>query len=497
MKSLSKSFHTQCRAHFLARSRHSWALLLLVHLLAGCGAMDRVGIPLITLSPARSTLSVGSRVFVRPVGEQPGSSCTWQSSAPAILASLGHGLFQAMAEGSATINARCGGNPTNEANVLVSTTVPHPLIITKGGTYSGTWSSNDPSVPAISIATDEPVTLRNSVVSGRGDLIDINGQGTGANVIIEYVTGTALDPGSAGRQRGSFVSAQGVSSLKVKHCSMLGVSFGVKVQSSVVSKLAISKNLGSELEDRASDGAGGFATARPNLGHFIFLYEVSAPNGADIGWNQMINTIGASSTEDVINIYKSQGTAAAPIRVHDNYMEGYSSITTPSYTGAGLITDGDSTSPVTAFVNFEANTIVHTAGSGVEIASGHDIIAAGNHVVSCGIDAQGKWFAMPFVNAAILWNYYGAPDFYNNVIRNTQGGMLRPATDNTPAVADFWARVSDLDATDVYLQNAFSDPCLVNGQTSTQAEDAERAGWAAKLAAAGIVPGDQKAPQLP
>ncbi|MGI4831780.1 MAG: hypothetical protein ACRYFU_26900 [Janthinobacterium lividum] len=369
-----------------------------------------------------------------------------------------------------------------------------PLTITKGGSYSGTWTSNDPNTPAVNILTNEPVTLHNAVLTGRGDLIDINGTGTGANVTVEDVTGTALDPGVAGMQRGAFISANDMSSLDVEHTSMFGVSFGIKVLSSTVSKLKISKNTGSNLEDRASDGAGGLLTTRPNLGHFIFLYKVSAPAGADIGWNQLVNTIGSSSTEDVVNLFKSEGTAGHPLRVHNNYMEGYSSTTTASYTGAGLITDGDGEAPETAFVEFIANRIVHTAGSGIAIASGHDILAKNNHIVSCGLDAGGTWFAMPFVNAVNVWNYYHGPQFDNITVEGTTGGMLRPSASGQPLAVDLWAQSSDLNSTDSVGNNAFTDPCLANGQINPQAEETERAAWAAKLTKAGITLGDQDMP---
>ena len=368
---------------------------------------------------------------------------------------------------------------------------PGPLVITHGGTYSGHWSSENPAIPAVSVQTDEPVILQNAVLTSRGDLIDIPGTGDGANVTVRNVSGTALDPGVAGVQRGSFVSANNVARLTVDHCSMFGVSFGVEVLSSTVQALRITDNLGSELEDRTSDGQGGLESARPNLGHFIFLHEISAPAGAEVAWNQMINTIGSSSTEDVINVYKSQGSAAAPISVHDNYMEGYSSVSTASYTGAGLIADGDANAPVTAFVRFDANQMVHTAGSGVNIANGHDITATNNRIVSCGMDAEGNWFAMPFVNAVILWNYYEAPGFANNTVQGTKGGMVRPSDVNQPAIADLWARTPDLDTTDVYGNNDFTDPCISNGQLNRQAEDMERALWAAKLAGVGIKPGVQ------
>ena len=47
----------------------------------------------------------------------------------------------------------------------------NPLVITHGGTYSGTWESDDRSVPAVVVKTSEPVIIENSVVRGRGDLI--------------------------------------------------------------------------------------------------------------------------------------------------------------------------------------------------------------------------------------------------------------------------------------------------------------------------------------
>ena len=370
-----------------------------------------------------------------------------------------------------------------------------PVIITAGGTYSGNVISDDPTRAAVTIDTDQPVVIENSVVRGRGPLIDIANVGSGANVTIANTTGIALDPQVTGQLRGSFIVANNVSSLVVKNTSMYGVSFGIKVLSSNVSTLTILNNLAEDLEDRVSDGNGGLLNVRPDLGHFVIFNGVSAPNGAEIGWNQVVDTIGSSSTEDVINIYKSQGSHSSPIEAHDNYMEGYSSTTTLSYSGSGLITDGDGGSPVTAFVLFDDNEMVHTAGSGVEVASGHDVTARANRVVSCGQDSSGNWFAMPFVNAEIMWNYTGASQFYNNIIENTSGGMVRPNTNNTPMVADTWANPPDVINNNSIINESFSDPCFVNGQLDLAAEDAERSAWAAKVASAGVLIGDQHNPQ--
>jgi hypothetical protein len=367
-----------------------------------------------------------------------------------------------------------------------------PIVITAGGTYSGNWVSNNWQTPAVQILTTDPVTLRNATISSRGDLISIPyASSGGANVTITNVTGKALDPGVAGVQRGSFVVAEGVTALSVKHCTMSGVRFGVKLLSSSPTSLSIADNLATNLEDRTSDGAGGFQTSRPDLGHFVMLNGVSAPNGADISWNQVVNTMGQSSTEDVFNIYKSEGSPSSAISVHDNYMEGNSSPAVSQYTGTGLITDGDGSQPETAYVAFTRNQVVHTAGSGVEIAAGHDISVSANRVVSCGVNSNGSWYAAPFVNAVVVWNYYGDAQFSNIAVQGTIGGMARPDGNGNAMVADIWVRTSDLDATDKMGAQSFTDPCFTGSFPNANAEAGERTYWQNKLSSNNVAVGDQ------
>lgn len=489
---MPKSFGSSRPCSSATRLPILFAMVPLVACIQGCGTAQRSfsSASSLVLSASSSLVSVGQEIKLKVAGVEAAEDCTWSSSLPSVLVSSGGGLFQARASGSAKVVAQCGGSSAT-ALVVVTSGSPGPITITHGGVYSGEWSSSDPQIPAVSIETNEPVTIKNSMIASRGDLISVQGSGAGANVTVENVTGTALDPQIAGLQRGNFVTASQAASLRVQHCTMTGVRFGVKLLSSEVTELSITQNAASELEDRESDGQGGFLTARPDLGHFVMLNQVAAPGGAEIAWNQVVDTIGQSSTEDVINIYKSQGAPGAPISVHDNYMEGYSSAATSDYTGSGLITDGDSNEPVTAYVNFTANEIVHTAGSGVEIAVGHDILAKNNRVVSCGIDAEGNWYAMPFVNAVVMWNYYGAPQFTNDRVEGTWGGMLRPAADGTPMIADVWVRTADLVASDAVKSGSFTDPCYAGGQLNLQAEDAERAFWQQKLTTANITPGDQ------
>ena len=361
------------------------------------------------------------------------------------------------------------------------------INITSGGTYSGNWTSNDPSTPAVLITTDQPVTIQNSTVTGPGNLIVLNGKSM-ADLTLRNVTGTGLDPMVSGQARGSFLRAFSFKSLVVQNCTMSGTAFGVLAGYGTAQNVRITNNVAYGLEDRASDGKGGFLTTRPSYGHFIQLTKLSAPNGAEIAWNQLKQTIGTTSTEDAISLYLSQGTASQPLWVHDNYMEGYSSPATSNYSGYGVVADGDNTGN-SAYMLFQANQMVHTGGGGVAIASGHDVTVQNNRVVSCGQDANGNVYTKVGANAVELWNYYKASNFYNNTITTTAGGLMSLNSNRTLVPDDVFAVT--VDQTDTVANNNFTDPCLQNGALNLGAEDDERAYWANKLQTNSIVLGDQ------
>jgi hypothetical protein len=447
-----------------------------------------------TLSPSTASIQAWQEVQFSISGDGAGEQCTWQSSQPSVLQSLGDGQFQGTQTGSAQVTVNCGSSSATASVTVTAQQASGPIVITSGGTYSGNWSSTDPNTPAVTINTNDPVVIQDSVISSRGALISVSSASTSANVTVQNVTGTALDPQVSGAQRGIFLDAPQVSSLVVKNSSIIGASFGIKLGASTPSTLQITNNYASNLEDRASDGQGGFLASRPSLGHFILLNGVSAPAGAEIAWNQVVQTIGQSSTEDVINIYNSQGSLAHPISVHDNYMEGASSpVVNGHYTGTALITDGPGTngSSPTAYVQFENNQVVATAGTGVGIAAGHDVSATGNRVVSCGITSSGTWYAWG-ANGVVIWNYYSSTQFYNNTITTTAGGMVGPNSNNVPTAYDLWVNPPDKsDAGVSAAGNEFTDPCLTSSGVNLQAEDAERSFWSSKIAAAGELIGDQ------
>jgi hypothetical protein len=411
-----------------------------------------------------------------------------------VLSSKGNGEFVGSGVGSSPVTATCGGDIISASALVSPTANPSAIRITSGGTYSGNWSSTDPKVPAVTILTNDPVILRNSTITGRGDLIIVYGSHGGANVTIDNVTGIAHDPGVSGQARGKFLGAEVVSRLSVTHCTMQGVSFGVYVASSTPAALTIKDNVADNLDDRKSDGHGGYLLNQRVLGHFIQLNGVSLPNGGDIAWNQMINSDAAASVEDIINLYESHGSAGKPVLIHDNYLQGgFAAGQTAYYTGAGMQMDGDSNDPSTAsgFAIIANNTIVHLAGDGISIAAGHDISVIGNRIVSCGKDSSGSWIANPGSNALGMWNYYQTNQYFNNYMANNSGGLVRPDANGNPSPGNISAPSASGSLSNIVKTNAFEQPCLVGSYLNLAAESIERNRWLSTVAAAGELLGDQ------
>ena len=395
---------------------------------------------------------------------------------------------------SAGLSIGCGSSPGNQTPSVKTVSNPNAIKITSGGTYSGNWSSTDPQVPAVTILTNEPVILKNSTLTSRGDLIVIYGSQGGANVTIDNVTGTALDPGVAGAAKGKFVDAEVMSILSVTHCSMHNASFGVYVVSSKLASLAIKDNVADSLDDRKSDGNGGYLLNQRVLGHFIQLNSVSLTNGGEIAWNQMVNPDGAASVEDIINFYNSHGSAGQSLLIHDNYLQGgFAAGQTSHYTGAGIQMDGDSNDPSTAsgFVRITNNTVVHLAGDGISIAAGHDISVIGNRIVSCGKDKAGNWIANPGSNALEMWNNYQTNQYFRNYMANNSGGLVKPDAKGNPSPGDISAPGASDSLNNTVGANIFEQPCLVGSSPNLAAESAERTRWLSTVATAGEVLGDQ------
>jgi hypothetical protein len=368
-----------------------------------------------------------------------------------------------------------------------------PLTITKGGTYSGRFMSTDRSIPAISVQTSEPVIIEDSEMTAPGNLIWANcGCAEGVHLTVRNTSGLATDPGVTGAFRGNFLTVVGARTLSVSHNRMSGVFCGVAVVNSKPDSLSIVNNLAIDTEDRKSDGRGGVLPEQGN-GHTIILTNVVAAHGAQIAWNQLTNAPGKSSVEDVISIYNSQAASAAqPIAIHDNYVQGASSTLGKGYAGGGIITDGDgiaSGAPgVSAFVEVSNNQVVSTENYGIAIAAGHDVNVHDNRVISTGRAPDETWLGVPGFgspSAYYLWNFYGSTNFSNNHMTGNAGALVKPDDGGMPMRSDMDARSTSTPLSNIVDNNNFRQP-VTDAMIPTHADEVkELDAWRAKLLRSG------------
>lgn len=310
---------------------------------------------------------------------------------------------------------------------------PNGLYVTKGGTYSGNWWSDDPKTPAVIIATTDPVTILNSTVQSRGELIATTVDHT--NVTLDGVTGTALNPNVAGQAPGRFLDDYRFNNLVVQNCTLNGTS-GIVLDTYIGSPSAgntikILNNTATNIDGRHSDGNGGFVPydtrVRKSDGFTDYGYDIvqflqiahshNVP-GIEVAGNHVVNQPGLSRVEDTISIYQSGGTSSSPIRIHDNYIDGAYNVapwqTNYSdalynyqfvYTGGGIMLGdgGNSSSTVPAYVNAYNNTVIDTTNYGLAITSGHDLQIYANKVSSTGLLPDGRTVVNQNVGIAI-WN---------------------------------------------------------------------------------------------
>ena len=471
------------------------SMLLMAAACAGCGAGNfgaavagASSPPVLSLSPASAAGEVGQQLSFAPEGAG-GSVCTWAAEDQTVLGVEAGGTFLAMSPGTTDVVATCGAAKATATVSVLSQGYSAPVTITKGGTYSGRWKSTDPATPAVIILTDQPVILQNSVVTGPGNLIVANGGPLGIHVQVSNVLGIAVNPNVAGKAKGNFVNVQKGTSVQVDHCTMQAVNAGIVVVDSTPTYLSIKNNIAINVDDRASDGKGGVLAKRPQLGHTIILTNVVAGTGAEIAWNQFINTPGQASVEDIISLYDSRGgSIATPINIHDNYIQGAVSTLGVGYSGGGILTDGQQTNPalITGFVTIHDNQVVITQNYGIGIASGHDVSVHNNRVVSTGRDSTGKWLDASDGNGAAyyLWNFYGSSTFFNNQITGNTGALVRPDAGGVAVRADLLLTSPSVTQNNGASGNTFlGAPGDVSVPTAAD-QAAELAAWQAKVKAA-------------
>jgi len=355
-----------------------------------------------------------------------------------------------------------------------------PIVITKGGTYTGNWFSNDPNTAAVTIATSQPVTIINSNIQSRGNLIETSV--SHANVTIKNSHGWALNPNVRGKSPGRFLDAENFDNLDIENNTMVGTA-GIEMgyysgDGTANNTVKILRNNAMNIDGRWSDGNGGYQTNAAANDYVQFAQFNACHNmtGVEIAWNQVINQPGQSRVEDNISVFQSSGTAASPILIHDNYIDGAypaDPVNDGSYTGGGLmVSDGNtgSDSTDTGHVRCYNNTVIDTTNYGIAVSSGLDDQVYNNVVISTGLLPSGQKPASQNVGIYV-WNQSGDPFFQQpKVFGNTVGWMGQSGrndewTPDASGVNDTSISGSITQATETQYYNAWAQRVAAAGQT--------------------------------
>ncbi len=290
-----------------------------------------------------------------------------------------------------------------------------PLVITKGGTYSGKWESRNSNVPAIEVKTSEPVIITNSTIRSAGFLI--KSWGYSADITVKNTTGYGLRPtlyvGSKKPRR--FITINNFKNVVVENNYLVetaGIYLGTRYEGDGSEKqtIKIRYNKAKNIDGRVFGGD----YERSQFVQFNFVNPV--PH-AEIAWNEIINEPGNSLVEDNINIYNSRGTPESPILIHNNYIEGAFPIplTEKKYTGGGIITDspGSDSLTATAHLKIYENHLVGLGNYCIGIAGGNHIEVFNNRGVVAAEFEDGTPY--PFWTSGI-WarDFYKTNATYNN-----------------------------------------------------------------------------------
>lgn len=302
-----------------------------------------------------------------------------------------------------------------------------PITITKGGTYSGNWESNDARIPAVRIRTSQPVIIENSVIRSRSSCIDALGYKV--NLIVRNTSGYGLNPNRKGFYVGRFMDIDGFVHVEASNNYMENTSgiylYAYQGNRTASQTVKILRNVCKNVDGRYSLGVDKWMKGEPdpdNLRQFFQINGVKNLVGAEVAWNQIINEPGKSRVEENINIHGTTGTAKSPFRIHNNYIQGAypaNSVDAKTYTGGGIMLSDNGSSYLRAY----NNQIVNTGHVGITTTSGHDNHYYNNRVVCNALNPDGS--KMPRSNVgAVIWNFNSESTFRNNKGYNNLVGWV-------------------------------------------------------------------------
>lgn len=294
------------------------------------------------------------------------------------------GLPTAVAQGPESTGVReCEGSTTT------------PLTVTEGGTYVVNIRALDVAVPAITVATEEPVVVSGCIIS-RGQMVRVLGQN--AHVTLDRLYGRWEPIGNPVENQGRFLFADQPAFITITNSSLVATE-GIRINgyldpSQPGPEIVVRNNFAYDVRQVARQSP---------YANFLQLVGV---HGGDITihGNTIENRPEFSMVEDNINIYESSGTPGNPMEISYNRITGAFPFpsTSATYSGGGIVLDGPDVE-LTAHVDIHHNEVRNTTNYGIGLAAADEDVAIEDN---CVIQTLAE--ARPAANVGIvIWDWPG------------------------------------------------------------------------------------------
>lgn len=286
----------------------------------------------------------------------------------------------------------------------ISTIIFHCFTFGQGTHYTGPYVVSAPIVwNGVNNATISKLQITNT---------------TGHCITLINCSNITIVDCKLGPSTGNGIDMDHCTNITITNCSMANISSGVYVCTG--SGISVTYN-------DIQNVQGPFPR-----GQMVQFNSVSG-TGNRINYNTCDNISGQSNPEDLVNLFKTNGTISDPIQVIGNWLRGGG----PSTTGGGMLA-GDNGGSYQLFQN---NICVNTGNEGIEVAGGHDITVSNNifysqqtTVSGVGISVYNQCSTDPCNNITVQnnqinWTHYSG--VLNNLYNAGNCGVITGWSTNT------------------------------------------------------------------
>jgi hypothetical protein len=338
----------------------------------------------------------------------------------------------------------------------------------------------------VSIATTQPVTITNSTINHA--VLGISSDVDGVDLTVTHTKFSGTYP-PAGATDTYAIYADQAKRADLEHNSVnQGSGFKLNGWQGGSNPVTIRYNQFTNVIGLISDGSGGYSGGYW-ASHGVQLAGVNNAPNVDVSWNEFDNDPNVSSVEDNISIYASSGTAASPINVHDNYVNGgYPNPTTrPGYSGGGIMLgDGGGNYEIS-----QNNIVIRTTNYAVAVSGGTNLTMRNNVGISTCELPDGT--IMPTCNVG-MYEAFGPANANNQAYGNTLGWWGNAGYTGPPYFRnDWWLPGCTGNCSNYHYGSSTltgpGDGCCGGPQITLSAESAQTTAWRNKLAANGVTIG--------